>query len=96
MWWKKWSSQVFNSLLPIHHWLDKKKNPMLGNVVLVKYEAKYGKPSYRLAKMLATKEEVSILVNLDGANTEAASTRPQMPIVTLDLPAVEYTAEDVH
>ena len=45
---------------------------------------------------LTKKEEVSVLVNLDGTNTEAAPTRPKMPIVTLDLPAVEYTAEDVY
>ena len=57
---------------------------MLGNVVLVKNEAKYGKPSYRLAKMLATKEEVSVLDILDGVNTEAAPTRPKMPIVTAE------------
>ena len=45
---------------------------------------------------LAEDEEVSVRVNLDGTKTEAAPTRPKMPIVTLDLPAVEYTTEDVH
>ena len=45
---------------------------------------------------LAENEEASVRVNLDGTNMEAASTRPKMPIVTLELPAVEYTAEDVH
>ena len=53
LWWKRWFSQVFDSLLPIHHWLDRKKNLRLGDVVLVKYEYEY-EPSYRLAKILGT------------------------------------------
>ena len=72
-------------------------------MVLGEYDVNYGKPSYWPAKIFVTKEdvplfkkEVSVLVNLDRTSTEAAPTRPKMPIMTLDLPAVEYTAEDVH
>ena len=39
---------------------------------------------------LADNEEASVLVNLDGTNMEDAPTRPRMPIVNQDLPAVEY------
>ena len=38
--WKELFSQVCDSLLSIHHWLDRKKNLRLGDVVLIKYEAK--------------------------------------------------------
>ena len=135
--------------MPIHHWLDRKKNLSPGDVVLVKYEAKYGKPSYRLAKILVTKkdsdglvrtvrvgmrprdarepnlpyksknlfevempiqrlcllvpvEDVPLAENHEGSgvvNQAGPSTKTEAgpnTSKTLDLPAVEYTTEDVH
>ena len=90
LWWKRWFNQVFDSLLPIHHWLDRKKNLSPGDVVLVKYEAKYGKPSYRLAKILVTKKDSDGLVRTVRVGMRPRDARePNLPYKSKNLFEVE-------
>ena len=61
-WWKQWYSQVWESLIPIKKWRTEKRNPRVGDIVLLKYDQKFSKPGYRYGKVVKTMEDEASLV----------------------------------
>ena len=50
-WWYQYKVQYFHSLLPTRKWLDKKRNMMVGDVVLIEYSSKSAPGTYRLGRV---------------------------------------------
>ena len=53
-WWKNWFSSVWESLVPVKKWRTQQRNLQFGDIVLLKYSAKYTKPTYRYGKIIST------------------------------------------
>ena len=51
IWWKQWISQAFPLLAPRRKWTQTQRNLVVGDIVLIKSENKYGKPEFRLGKV---------------------------------------------
>ena len=61
-WWKLWFEQVWESLIPVKKWRDKEKNLQVGDIVLLQYNSKLTKPSYRYGKVIKTIKDEKGLV----------------------------------
>ena len=61
-WWKRFAEDVFPLLVPRSKW--KHEDPALepGAIVLVKYEAKFGKVRFRMGRVIDTKRDADGLV----------------------------------
>ena len=53
-WWESWYKQVFPSLVPYPKWAVKLREVRQGDVVLIYYDKKYTKGTYRLARVIKT------------------------------------------
>ena len=51
-WWKGFESQVFDSLTPYPKWRQHKENLVPDDVCLLRYDAKLGKPQFRLCQVV--------------------------------------------
>ena len=50
-WWARWEAASFLLLCPRQKWTREKRNLCEGDIVLIKWEKKLGKPAFRLAKV---------------------------------------------
>ena len=50
-WWKGYEAQVFDSLTPYPKWRQKKENLAIGDICLLRYDVKLGKPMFRLCRI---------------------------------------------
>ena len=51
-WWQLWISSVWPSLVPYRKWKVTQRNIAVGDIVLVRYDKKYTKPGFRLARIV--------------------------------------------
>ena len=56
-WWKKFSQDVFPLLVPRTKWQLEHPNLEAGAIVLVRYESKYGKDRFRLARVVDVRRD---------------------------------------
>ena len=59
-WWRHWYYTVLPSLVPSYKWRQKFRNVKVGDVCLIRY--KDVRPTYRLGRVVETKEGVDGLV----------------------------------
>ena len=51
LWWRQWMIQVWDSLVPTKKWRTSVRNVTVGDIVLVRYESKLVKPTFRLGRI---------------------------------------------
>ena len=61
-WWYQYKVQYFHSLLPTRKWLEKKRNMMVGDVVLIEYSSKSAPGTYRLGRVKGVEVDEDNLV----------------------------------
>ena len=61
-WWKVWFRDVADSLVPLRGWKSAHENIKVGDICLLKTEAKMGPGTYRLCRVLETKPDEKGLV----------------------------------
>ena len=76
-WWRQWSVQCFDSLLPTQAWNQKKRGVRAGDIVLVSYQDKSKTGTFRLGRV------ESVEVDKDGL---VRTCTVQYRIVRADLP----------
>ena len=76
-WWRQWSVQCFDSLLPTQAWNQKKRGVRPGDIVLVSYQDKSKTGTFRLGRV------ESVEVDKDGL---VRTCTVQYRIVRADLP----------
>ena len=54
IWWDRWEEQAFPLMCPRQKWTKEQRNLKEGDIVLLKYDKKLGKPDFRLAKVVRT------------------------------------------
>ena len=53
-WWKKWEEAAFQLFCPRTKWRREFRNLQEGDIVMLKYDKKLGKPTFRLARVMRT------------------------------------------
>ena len=61
-WWNQWKSTHFSSLVPTTWWQEEERNLCVGDVLLIKYEAKSKPGKYCLGIVLEVEEDQDQLV----------------------------------
>ena len=61
-WWRIWSHQVFDSLLPIKKWKEPSENLEVGDICQKGWESNLGKGRYRICKVIETFSDEAGLV----------------------------------
>ena len=58
-WWAQWLSRAFSLLLPRRKWMSQHRNVSVNDVVLLRYDSKYGPDRYRLARVVESYPDCS-------------------------------------
>ena len=61
-WWARFSQDVFPLLVPRSTWRQEEPELRAGSIVLVRYEAKFGKDRFRLGRVIDTRRDADGLV----------------------------------
>ena len=61
-WWKRFSQDVFPLLVPRSTWRQEQPELLPGSLVLVRYEAKFGKDRFRMGRVVDTRRDADGLV----------------------------------
>ena len=61
-WWTHFSQDVFPLLVPRSAWRQQQPELLPGSIVMVRYEAKFGKDRYRLGRVVETRKDTDGLV----------------------------------
>ena len=57
-WWQQWISRAFSLLLPRRKWMTSHRNMQAHDIVMLRYDSKYGQDRYRLARVVETYPDV--------------------------------------
>ena len=61
-WWTEWLHRAFSLLLPRRKWMSQHRNIGVDDVVLLRYDSKYGPVRYRLARVVESYPDCSGIV----------------------------------
>ena len=56
-WWKGFESQVFDSLATYPKWREAKRNLMIGDICVLRYDTNFGRPQFRLCEVSNVEED---------------------------------------
>ena len=111
-WWDQWVVQALPHLVPFRRWKSEHRNIQIGDIVLVLYEKKISKGTYKLGRVLETHPDAhgrvrTITVGIRGKDKANALTYIPKPLeqhrlgvqrvaVILPVEDQDLDAEDCH